>query len=120
MPSPPAPEMAVDESYIPAPGARWTVTLPDGTRSVTYVHAEDPDARWRAAGTVSGDAELVAAVMAAKDGDVEHVWCWNGVTELLGWTEMHPTGLWGTTPAVRWDPGHGEGSAAIRRSPWWP
>ena len=50
----------VTDSYIPAPGARWTVTLPDGVRSVTYVHAEDLDARWRAAGVVSGDAELLA------------------------------------------------------------
>jgi hypothetical protein len=32
-------------SRLPAPGARWTVTPPDGTRSVTYVYAEDPDAR---------------------------------------------------------------------------
>lgn len=103
--------MAVDESYIPAAGAVWTVTLPGGERSVTYVHAEDPDARWRAAGTVSGDPALVAAVEAAMEGETEQVWCYNGVTELLGWTYKHPTGMWETTPAVRWDPGHGEGSA---------
>ena len=100
-----------DESYIPPPGARWTVTLPGGARSVTYVHAEDLDARWRAAGEVSGDPELVSAVRAAMEGDTESVWCYGGVTELLGWTELHPTGLWESTPSVRWDPTEGEGSA---------
>ena len=102
--------MAIDESYIAAPGARWTVTLPDGERSVTYVHAVDPAAVWRAAGTVSGDPELVAAVLATMEGDMEHVWSY-GATELLGWTETHATGLWETTPSVRWDPSEGEGSA---------
>ena len=103
--------MAIDESYIPAAGAVWTVTLPDGVRSVTYVHAVDPEARWRAAGEVSGDPELVAAVLAAMAGETKQVWCYSGVTELLGWTELHPTGLWESTPAVRWDPSQSEGSA---------
>jgi hypothetical protein len=89
--------MGVDESYIPAGGAEWTVTLPGGERSVTYVHAVDPAAVWRAAGEVSGDPELVAAVMAAMEGETEQAWCYSGVTELLGWTYMHPTGLWETT-----------------------
>jgi hypothetical protein len=95
----------IDDSCIPAPGAVWTVTLPDGVRSVTYVHAEDPEARWRAAGEVSGDPELVAAVLATMEGETEHIWHYGGVVELLGWTYMHATGLWETTPAVRWDPG---------------
>lgn len=95
----------IDESYIPAAGAVWTVTLPCGVRSVTYVHAEDPEARWRAAGTLSGDAELVAAVEATMAGDLEHIWHYGGVVELLGWTFMNATGLWETTPCARWDPG---------------
>ena len=103
--------MVTDESYIAAAGAVWTVTLPDGVRSVTYVHAVDPEARWRAAGEVSGDPELVAAVLAAMEGETESVWCYGGVTELLGWTYLHPTGMWETTPAIRWDPTEGEGSA---------
>lgn len=49
--------------------------------------------------------------MAAMEGETEQVWCYSGVTELLGWTYMHPTGLWETTQAVRWDPTEGEGSA---------
>jgi len=75
--------MALDESHIPAAGARWTVTLPDGVRSVTYVHAVDEAEPWRAAGEVSGDPELVAAVLATMEGDLGHVAWYSGVVELL-------------------------------------
>ena len=74
---------------------------------MSYTHAVDPAEQWRAAGVVTGDPELVAAVEATMAGSLEHVDAVPGGSTLLpGWTEEHPTGWWLSTPAVwGWHPG---------------
>ena len=84
------------------------MTLPGGGGSVTYVHDVDEAEPWRAAGEVTGDPALVAAVEATMAGSLEHISLYGGWTDLRGWTEEHPTGLWETTPSWNWTPGDDE------------
>jgi hypothetical protein len=94
------------------PGTRWTVTVPGGAW-VSYTHQVDPAEPWRAAGAVTGDPELVAAVEATMDGSLEHVDHVGGSTMLTGWTQPHATGWWLSTTSVMWHPGDDETPADL-------